>query len=203
MCEIPSNVILAEEFARRFDGFSIGSNDLTQLMLGVDRDSADLARAVRRAQPGRQDADRGGHRAGPCGGPQDRHLRPGAERLSGVRPVPRRAGHRLDLAEPGQLRGRGARGRAGRAGAGPGPARTRGNQARLSNSGAPGHSMACSGGKPGDRSGAFLGASAITQSTVRMRLAMEPAFCRARRVTLAGSMTPISTMSPYSRRAAS
>jgi pyruvate,water dikinase len=43
MCEIPSNVILAGEFARRFDGFSIGSNDLTQLTLGVDRDSAELA----------------------------------------------------------------------------------------------------------------------------------------------------------------
>jgi pyruvate,water dikinase len=43
MCEIPSNVILAREFARRFDGFSIGSNDLTQLTLGVDRDSAELA----------------------------------------------------------------------------------------------------------------------------------------------------------------
>ncbi|MGZ3699762.1 MAG: putative PEP-binding protein, partial [Bdellovibrionota bacterium] len=39
MCEIPSNVILAEEFAKIFDGFSIGSNDLTQLLLGVDRDS--------------------------------------------------------------------------------------------------------------------------------------------------------------------
>jgi len=43
MCEIPSNVILANEFAEIFDGFSIGSNDLTQLVLGVDRDSAIVA----------------------------------------------------------------------------------------------------------------------------------------------------------------
>ncbi len=39
MCEIPSNVILADQFSKLFDGFSIGSNDLTQLILGVDRDS--------------------------------------------------------------------------------------------------------------------------------------------------------------------
>ncbi len=43
MCEIPSNVILAEELSRVFDGFSIGSNDLTQLVLGVDRDSEIVA----------------------------------------------------------------------------------------------------------------------------------------------------------------
>lgn len=42
MCEIPSNVFLAEQFAERFDGFSIGSNDLTQLILGIDRDSEEL-----------------------------------------------------------------------------------------------------------------------------------------------------------------
>lgn len=43
MCEIPSNVVLAAEFAEIFDGFSIGSNDLTQLILGVDRDSEIVA----------------------------------------------------------------------------------------------------------------------------------------------------------------
>jgi pyruvate,water dikinase len=39
MCEVPSNAILAEQFLEHFDGFSIGSNDLTQLTLGLDRDS--------------------------------------------------------------------------------------------------------------------------------------------------------------------
>jgi len=43
MCELPSNVILADEFSEVFDGFSIGSNDLTQLTLGLDRDSALVA----------------------------------------------------------------------------------------------------------------------------------------------------------------
>ena len=59
MCEIPNNVILAEEFAELFDGFSIGSNDLTQLTLGVDRDSELAGPPVRRARPGGEAADRG------------------------------------------------------------------------------------------------------------------------------------------------
>ncbi len=43
MCEVPSNALLADEFLDIFDGFSIGSNDLTQLTLGLDRDSAIVA----------------------------------------------------------------------------------------------------------------------------------------------------------------
>ena len=45
MCEIPSNALLAEQFLEYFDGFSIGSNDLTQLTLGIDRDSGLVAGA--------------------------------------------------------------------------------------------------------------------------------------------------------------
>ncbi|GFK92403.1 Phosphoenolpyruvate synthase [Fundidesulfovibrio magnetotacticus] len=51
MCEIPSNVILAEEFLEVFDGFSIGSNDLTQLILGVDRDSSLVAHVFDERNP--------------------------------------------------------------------------------------------------------------------------------------------------------
>jgi pyruvate,water dikinase len=52
MCEIPNNVILVDEFAKRFDGFSIGSNDLTQLTLGVDRDSQMVAFDFDERDPG-------------------------------------------------------------------------------------------------------------------------------------------------------
>ena len=51
MCEIPTNVLRAEDFAKRFDGFSIGSNDLTQLTLGIDRDSDVLAPLFREDDP--------------------------------------------------------------------------------------------------------------------------------------------------------
>lgn len=80
MCEIPANVILAKEFAQRFDGFSIGSNDLTQLVLGVDRDSELLTElfderneAVKRMIASLiQDAHEAGAKVGICGqGPSD------------------------------------------------------------------------------------------------------------------------------------
>ncbi|MGB3532797.1 MAG: phosphoenolpyruvate synthase [Microcoleaceae cyanobacterium] len=51
MCELPSNVILAEEFCHLFDGFSIGSNDLTQLTLGLDRDSGLVAHLFNERNP--------------------------------------------------------------------------------------------------------------------------------------------------------
>jgi pyruvate,water dikinase len=51
MCEIPSNALLVDEFARLFDGFSIGSNDLTQLTLGIDRDSEILAASFDEEDP--------------------------------------------------------------------------------------------------------------------------------------------------------
>jgi pyruvate,water dikinase len=75
MCEIPSNVLLIDEFSRYFDGFSIGSNDLTQLTLGVDRDSEILAEsfderdeAVERiVSMAIQGAKRNGKHSGLCG----------------------------------------------------------------------------------------------------------------------------------------
>jgi len=75
MCEIPNNVILIDEFARCFDGFSIGSNDLTQLTLGVDRDSELVAFDFDERDPGMfkmlelavTGAKRNGRHSGICG----------------------------------------------------------------------------------------------------------------------------------------
>jgi pyruvate, water dikinase len=81
MCEIPSNVVLAEQFAARFDGFSIGSNDLTQLVLGVDRDSAKLKHlfdesneaVTRMIRSVIETAHKAGRKVGLCGqAPSDR-----------------------------------------------------------------------------------------------------------------------------------
>ena len=64
MCEIPNNVIQIDAFAEVFDGFSIGSNDLTQLTLGVDRDSEIVAFDFDERDPGHAgDAAAGGQRA--------------------------------------------------------------------------------------------------------------------------------------------
>jgi pyruvate,water dikinase len=51
MCEVPSNVIMADEFSEIFDGFSIGSNDLTQLVLGLDRDSEKVSHVFDERDP--------------------------------------------------------------------------------------------------------------------------------------------------------
>ncbi|MEN8260183.1 MAG: phosphoenolpyruvate synthase [Pseudomonadota bacterium] len=75
MCEIPNNVIQIDAFAQLFDGFSIGSNDLTQLTLGVDRDSEILADAFDEQDPGVKEmirmavegARRNGSHSGICG----------------------------------------------------------------------------------------------------------------------------------------
>jgi pyruvate,water dikinase len=75
MCEIPNNVIQIDTFARLFDGFSIGSNDLTQLTLGVDRDSALVAFEFDERDPGVlemlrltvEGARRHGRHSGICG----------------------------------------------------------------------------------------------------------------------------------------
>ena len=75
MCEIPNNVLLLDEFAQHFDGFSIGSNDLTQLTLGVDRDSATVAFDFDERDPGMlkmlklavEGCQRNGKHSGICG----------------------------------------------------------------------------------------------------------------------------------------
>jgi pyruvate,water dikinase len=82
MCEIPNNVLLIDEFSALFDGFSIGSNDLTQLTLGVDRDSAIVADSFDERDPGMrkmfrlavEGAKRNGRHSGICGQAPSDHL---------------------------------------------------------------------------------------------------------------------------------
>ena len=82
MCEIPNNVLLIDEFSALFDGFSIGSNDLTQLTLGVDRDSAIVAGSFDERDPGMlkmlklavEGARRNGRHSGICGQAPSDHI---------------------------------------------------------------------------------------------------------------------------------
>ena len=101
MCEIPSNVILAEQFCEIFDGFSIGSNDLTQLILGVDRDSEIVAHVFDERNEAVKKMIRSVIAVRASKGPQDRNLRPGAKRLPGVRALSGGARNRQHLAQSG------------------------------------------------------------------------------------------------------
>ena len=100
MCELPSNAVLADAFLDHFDGFSIGSNDLTQLTLGLDRDSALVAGSFDERDPAVKSlisaaigaCKARGKYVGICGQGPQRPPRPGR--------MAARAGHRLDLAQP-------------------------------------------------------------------------------------------------------
>ena len=114
MCEIPANVIRADDFAERFDGFSIGSNDLTQLTLGVDRDSDRLAALFDESDPAVIWMIQHGDRKGPRGGAQDRAVRAGALERPGLREGAGGCRDRLDFRYAGQFCRRESAGRQGR-----------------------------------------------------------------------------------------
>ena len=112
MCEIPSNVVLAEDLAARFDGFSIRSNDLTQLVLRVDRDSAELRQllgerdeAVKRMIRDVIGRAHAGATVGICGEAPSNHPDFATSWLG--------CGIELHLAQPGRLRRRRAQRRRG------------------------------------------------------------------------------------------
>ena len=103
MCEVPSNAILADQFLEHFDGMSIGSNDLTQLTLGLDRDSGLelLARDFDERDPAvKALISRWPLWPAANGRQVHRHLRPGAERPPRFRRLAGPGRHRVDLAEP-------------------------------------------------------------------------------------------------------
>ena len=88
MCELPTNAVLAEQFLEHFDGFSIGSNDMTQLTLGVDRDSGGpIAPTFDEARPGGESHAAHGHQRLPPPEQVCRHLRPRPVRSPGLRQV--------------------------------------------------------------------------------------------------------------------
>ena len=100
MCELPTNAVLADKYLEFFDGMSIGSNDMTQLTLGLDRDSAVVAKLVRRTRRGGQGHAGHGHHGLQTTEQVCRHLRPGPFRSPGTGPLAGGSGHRQPFAEP-------------------------------------------------------------------------------------------------------
>ena len=105
MCELPSNALLADEFLDIFDGFSIGSNDLTQLTLGLDRDSAIVAHLFDERDAAVKKLLVDGHQGGQGERQVHRHLRSGSVGSSGSGRMADAAGHRIGVAESGYGRG--------------------------------------------------------------------------------------------------
>ena len=105
MCEIPSNALLADSFLDHFDGFSIGSNDLTQLTLGLDRDSGIVADAFDERDPAVKMLLSMAIRACRARGKYVGHLRTGSVRSPGSRAVAGGAGDRHHLAQSRHGRG--------------------------------------------------------------------------------------------------
>ena len=100
MCEVPSNAVIADQFLEHFDGFSIGSNDMTQLTLGLDRDSALVAGGFDERDPAVLHMLELAIKACKKRGQVRRHLRPGPLRPPRPRRVAARAGHRVDVPQP-------------------------------------------------------------------------------------------------------
>jgi|GEM_PF-5776881 len=99
MCEIPANILLAEEFLQHFDGFSIGSNDLTQLTLGVGRDSGLITGLDERNPAVKNDGN--GHRRLSCGRQIRGYLWPGTIGFSGDYPLAGAAWNIVPVTQPG------------------------------------------------------------------------------------------------------
>ena len=98
MCELPTNALLADKYLEYFDGFSIGSNDMTQLALGLDRDSSVVAKSFDERDEAVKVADVHGHQSLQSAGQVCRHLRPGPLGSSGTRALAGRTRHRQPVA---------------------------------------------------------------------------------------------------------
>jgi pyruvate,water dikinase len=101
MCELPTNALLAEDFLEHFDGFSIGSNDLTQLTLGLDRDSGIVSHLFDERDPAVKFLLSRAIQACKKAGQIHRHLWPGALGSPGSGQVADGRRHRYCVAEPG------------------------------------------------------------------------------------------------------